>query len=73
MVKGNKVEGLHVFAEEEEKAYTFAIEGNKLILNVEQAEEEPLQVKFARTPWYQVNLYNSAGIPAIPFETNGDI
>ena len=55
------------------KAYTFAIEGNKLILNVEQAEEEPLQVKFARTSWYQVNLYNSAGIPAIPFETNGDI
>lgn len=73
VVKGNKVEGLHVFAGEEEKAYTFAIEGNKLILNVEQAEEEPLQVKFARTSWYQVNLYNSAGIPAIPFETNGDI
>lgn len=72
-VKGDVIECLHVFAGEEEKAYTFAIEGNKLILNVEQAEEEPLQVKFARTSWYQVNLYNSAGIPAIPFETNGDI
>ena len=73
VVKGDKVEGLHVFAGEEEKAYSFATEGNKLILNVEQAEEEPLKVKFAKTSWYLVNVYNSADIPAIPFETNGDI
>lgn len=67
-VKGDVIECLHVFAGEEEKAYTFAAEGNKLILNVEQAEEEPLKVKFAKTSWYLVNVYNSAGIPAIPFE-----
>lgn len=67
-VKGDVIECLHVFAGEEEKAYTFATEGNKLILNVEQAEEEPLKVKFAKTSWYLVNVYNSADIPAIPFE-----
>ena len=67
-VKGDMIECLHVFAGEEEKAYTFATEGNKLILNVEQAEEELLKVKFAKTSWYLVNVYNSAGIPAIPFE-----
>ena len=47
-VKGDVIECLHVFAGEEEKAYTFATEGKKLILNVEQAEEEPLKVKFAK-------------------------
>ena len=73
VVKGDKVEGLHVFAGEEEKAYSFTVEGNKLVLQMEQVEDEPLQVKFARTSWYQVNLYNSVGIPAIPFETDGDI
>lgn len=73
VVKGDKVEGLHVFAGEEEKAYSFTVAENKLVLQMEQVEDEPLQVKFARTSWYQVNLYNSAGIPAIPFETNGDI
>lgn len=73
VVKGDKVEGLHVFAGEEEKAYTFTVAENKLVLQMEQVEDEPLEVKFARTSWYQVNLYNSAGIPAIPFETNGDI
>ena len=67
-VKGDVIECLHVFAGEEEKAYTFATEGKKLILNVEQAEEEPLKVKFAKTSWYLVNVYNSADIPAIPFE-----
>ena len=67
-VKGDVIECLHVFAGEEEKAYTFATEGNKLILNVEQAEEELLKVKFAKTSWYLVNVYNSADIPAIPFQ-----
>lgn len=66
--EGDVIECLHVFAGEEEKAYTFAAEGNKLILNVEQAVEDSLKVKFAKTSWYLVNLYNSAGIPAIPFE-----
>lgn len=72
-VKGDTVEGLHVFAGENEKNYTFTTEGKKLILHMEQTEDEKLQIRFAKTSWYCVNLYNSAGIPAIPFETDGAI
>lgn len=68
-VKGDTIDCLHVFAGTEEKRYTFTTTGDKLILDVEQAGDEKLQVKFARTSWYLVNVYNSAGIPAIPFET----
>lgn len=67
-VKGDTVEGLHIFLEAEEKYFTFKTERNKLILSVDGAEKGDLQVKFAKTSWYRVNLYNSEGIPAIPFE-----
>ncbi len=67
-VNGDAVKGLHVYADKEEKGYTFETEIKRLILKLKVDGESRLRIAFARTPWYQVNLYNSSGIPAIPFE-----
>lgn len=50
-------------------AYQASVEGNTLVLKLEQPTEESILIRFAREAWYQVNLVNSAGVPAIPFET----
>ena len=48
--------------------YSFAVSGDCLELIAENARDRPITVAFAQGDWYQVNLYNSVGLPAIPFE-----
>ncbi len=44
------------------------IEKDQLYIEIKDfAPEEKYAVLFAQTPYYEVNIYNSAGIPAIPF------
>ena len=54
-------------------AYEAAIDRDKVILTLKEKAEGPRVVRFARGKWYKVNLYNSAGVPAIPFEIPGEI
>lgn len=42
-------------------------EGAGLILILNEKAGKDIRVEFAQQKWYQVNLYNEAGIPAIPF------
>ncbi|MCD7819947.1 MAG: sialate O-acetylesterase [Lachnospiraceae bacterium] len=77
-VTGDSIDALKLYVSEQEVPYIFRIEENRLILTLscetkfsgctESEETEAVQVKFAQTPWFIVNIYNQAGIPAVPFE-----
>jgi sialate O-acetylesterase len=67
-VPGETLNALEIRAGEEALTYPFKVSGDSLELCAESAGEGPLTVSFAKENWYLVNLYNSAGLPAIPFE-----
>ena len=67
-VRGETVNALELRAGKEKLPYRFAVSGDCLELCAENAGERPITVSFAGGDWYRVNLYNSAGLPAIPFE-----
>ena len=66
---GDTLEAMELRAGDSTMAYQASVEGNTLVLKLEQPTEESILIRFAREAWYQVNLVNSAGVPAIPFET----
>lgn len=47
--------------------FTVDVCGEKLVIRLPKGTVA-VSIEFARTRWYLVNLYNQAGIPAIPFE-----
>ena len=69
-VRGGQVDALKLKSGDEELPYRFAVSGDCLELITENAGDRPIIVAFAREAWYLVNLFNSAGLPAIPFEIN---
>ena len=67
-VPGETLNALEIRAGGTLLPYGFKLSGDSLELCTESAGEGPLTVSFAKENWYLVNLYNSAGLPAIPFE-----
>lgn len=66
-VKGERIEALRVTSLNEDIPFTAEVDGEQVIIHLQEQQEGALKVELAQTAWYLINLYNKAGIPAIPF------
>lgn len=66
-VDGESLSAMRLWVNGQESEFRYEIEGEKLFLYPEEKIEGAVRVCFAQTDWYLVNLYNQAGVPAIPF------
>lgn len=67
IVEGAEVNALEVICDGEALPFRAAARGDELIIMLEGTQQNPIEVRFAQTNWYRVNLYNGAEIPALPF------
>lgn len=69
IIKGEKLNAVRIFCEDGRvKIKSCTVKDNTLILRTENARvKNNIRVEFAWTPYYEVNLYNEAGLPAKPF------
>ena len=47
--------------------WTASVSGSNVQIRLADEARNATKIEFASTPWYQVNLYNMTGIPAMPF------
>ena len=52
--------------EDQIKLETVCASGNTVVLHFAQPITSPVRIEFVQTPYYEVTIYNSAGIPALP-------
>ena len=64
VLDGEKLSALEVIPNQD---FSWKIEGEDLVLSVPELRMDT-QIRFAKQQFYQVNLKNMAGIPAMPFE-----
>lgn len=67
ILRGDGINGLVITADGEETAYRCSVRGDEVILEPETPDGRRITISYAQTAWYQINLFNSAGIPALPF------
>lgn len=66
-IRGDELAAMEVICDGKPAEFTAAADGEILVLTLAEECSGQAEVRFAKTAWYLVNLYNKAGIPAVPF------
>ncbi|MDD3403500.1 MAG: hypothetical protein PHQ72_09120 [Hespellia sp.] len=66
-VKGNELQALSIITHDKDigSGIDFEIQDDKLILH---QVPNPCEIRYGKEPYCEINLYNEADIPVIPFE-----
>lgn len=73
-VKGGQIQALRLLLMDNgtagrELSFTAVIKEDTVCIKLYEEAEGEILVQFAQEKFYQVNLYNQSGIPAVPFQT----
>ena len=68
--KGGELKGFVIFSKEKEAAAKARIDGDTVVVSSDEISN-PIGVRYGFVNVPDVNLYNVAGLPASPFETDG--
>lgn len=66
----NKIFPVQIFEGEEKietENYEISVKDNQIVIHLIRKLQKPVTVKFAETDYYEVNLFNEARIPVLPF------
>ena len=66
-VEGDSLNALEVLSGDEPVAFEVRADGNRLVIDLAGDPVGKVRISYAQTNWFQINLYNSAHIPALPF------
>ena len=72
-IRGSELSAMEVLCNGEAAGFNAHAEGGMLMIRLNNKCKGELEVRFARTGWYLVNLYNSAGVPAVPFVMKAEV
>ena len=68
-IEGGAIAALQVYDGETQISYEAETVGEALVIRLTQPRTAgALRISLAKERWYRVNLYNAAGLPAVPFE-----
>ncbi len=70
VAKGGELKGFVVYGQEGEAAATAKIQGDTVVVSSNEVSD-PIGVRYGWANVPDVNLYNKAGLPASPFQTDG--
>ncbi len=66
-IDGESINALEVKQDGESLEYSWNLDKDKLTINLMSVVDN-ISIEFAQSRWYVLNMFNSSGIPAIPFK-----